>query len=270
MTTESDEKSRYNTRNILRSERMYGEGFQSPGKLAILEEFCSRLALRPGLRVLDIGSGLGGSAFYLAEHYQAQVLGLDVAPTMVALSSERRDARGLTSVHFENGDVRSHDLAAGTFDLVWSRDCILYIPEKDVVWAQVARAVRPGGQVFITDFCRRSEAVSAEFQEYLDAVHYHLQDISTYAAAMERAGLAIVSAEDQTARFIAEMERELATLEQNRAEFLKEYSESDYHYLTSRWEKKLSFCREGSFRWGWFVARRVSPTSAAESLILSN
>src|SRR5262249_53658683 len=94
------EADRYTRRSILRSERMYGEGFQSPGNIAAVESFCARLEMRPRVRVLDIGSGLGGSAFYFAERYDARVLGLDVAPAMVELSTERARERDLSTVAF--------------------------------------------------------------------------------------------------------------------------------------------------------------------------
>ena len=70
---------------------MYGEGFQSPGNIAAVEAFCARLEMRPRMRILDIGSGLGGAAFYFADRYDARVVGLDVAPAMVEISDCETD-----------------------------------------------------------------------------------------------------------------------------------------------------------------------------------
>src|SRR5689334_14719528 len=99
------EANRYTRRSILRSEKMYGEGFQSPGNIAAVESFCKRLNMRRGMAVLDIGSGLGGASFYFADHYDAQVVGLDVAPAMVEISSERARDRGQLNVVFVQGDI---------------------------------------------------------------------------------------------------------------------------------------------------------------------
>src|SRR5262245_51624116 len=109
---------------------MYGEGFQSPGNIAAVASFCARLELKPRMRILDIGSGLGGSAFYLADRYDACVVGLDVAPAMVELSTERARERNLSTVVFQLGDIRNHPLSADAFDLAWTRDAILYVPEN--------------------------------------------------------------------------------------------------------------------------------------------
>lgn len=251
-----DEANRYTRRSILRSERMYGHGFQSPGQLPQMDAFCSRLSMTRDMKILDVGSGLGGAAFYFAERFGAAVEGIDIAPAMIEISSERVAAKGVAGVRFSEGDIRTAPLAQGSFDLVWSRDCILYIPEKQLVWTAVHRALAPGGQVFITDFCRRKDAISTDFAGYLEQCHYHLQDIDAYAAAMSAAGLQVLVQEDMTAQFIALMEREQGDLVRRRDEFLQEFDEQDYDYLVTRWDSKLRFCREGDFRWGLFIAHR--------------
>ena len=250
-----DEASRYNRRNILRSERMYGHGFQSPGQRPLMKAFCARLVMKPGMRILDIGSGLGGAAFYFAEQFGASVQGLDVAPAMIEISTERRVEKGASGVHFSHGDIRTTPLPERSFDLVWSRDCILYIPEKHLVWDAVRRVVAPDGQVFITDFCRRAGTVSADFDRYLVDCHYHLQDIEAYIEAMTAAGLRVTDHEDMTSLFIAQMEREQKELREARADFLRDYDQADYDYLINRWDAKLRFCRDGDLRWGLFIAR---------------
>ena len=61
-----EEINRYTRKSILRSEKMYGHGFQSPGNIAAMDSFCQKLRMRQGMNILDIGSGLGGASFYLA------------------------------------------------------------------------------------------------------------------------------------------------------------------------------------------------------------
>lgn len=251
------EATRYTRRSILRSEKMYGEGFQSPGKIAAVEGFCARLDMRPGMRILDIGSGLGGAAFYFADRYQADVLGLDVARAMIEISTERKEARGLANVSFQESDIRTHQLPADSFDLAWTRDAILYLPEKELVWQRVFNTLKPGGQLFITDFCRSKAELSPEFAEYLQQCCYYLQDIDQYADSLRAVGFEVQVKEDITAQFIDSLEREREELTKNRALFLGEYDEADYQYLVERWHKKIKFCREGGFRWGLFIARKL-------------
>ncbi len=250
------EATRYTRRSILRSEKMYGQGFQSPGNVAAVASFCERLDMKPGMKILDIGSGLGGAAFYFAEHYDASVVGLDVAEAMIEISIERRQARKLANVGFCLGDIRTYPLPANTFDLAWTRDAILYLPQKHLVWQRVFNSVKPGGQLFVTDFCRRRERLSKDFAEYLEQCQYYLQDIDRYANTLAEVGFEVTTSEDITEEFIESLDEEKENLIKHRAEFLGEFEEADYQYLVERWEKKARFCRQGDFRWGLFIVRK--------------
>jgi phosphoethanolamine N-methyltransferase len=251
------EAQRYSRRNILRSEFMYGRGFQSPGGVDALEAFCGRLMLRPGMRALEIGSGLGGSAFHLATRYGLEVVGLDVSNAMVEISNERRLEAGISGVKFVRGDIRTAALSEASFDLVWTRDCVLYVAEKDAVWRQVFRCLAPNGQLFVTDFARGKGPLSHAFRNYLEGCDYHLQTLDQYAGELSAAGLSVVACADVTDAFVAGLEAEKELLARRRDEFLQEYDRSDYDYLMERWDQKIAFCRAGDMKWGLFVARKA-------------
>ena len=251
------EAARYSRGSILRSEWMYGQGFQAPGGLATVESFCQRLRFRPGMRVLDVGSGLGAADFYLASRYEAEVLGVDSSAAMVNISTERASAEGVRDVSFLHGDIRSAQLGAA-FDLIWSRDCILHISaeEKLALWERLRSSLVPGGQLFVTDFCCGPGPHSAEFSRYIGDCQYHLSMIGHYARQLKEAGFVAVQNEDLTADFLASMRGELARLERERESFLREFTTADFQYLHERWTKKIQFCERGELRWGLFLAQR--------------
>ena len=99
-----DNNGQYSRTSILRYEKIFGEDYISTGGHATTEDLCARLgsSLRPGVRVLDVGSGIGGAAFHLARAYGAKVTGIDLAEEMVAIAEEKtaraRDGR-LGHVH---------------------------------------------------------------------------------------------------------------------------------------------------------------------------
>jgi phosphoethanolamine N-methyltransferase len=66
----------------------------------------------------------------------------------------------------------------------------------------------------------------------------------------------VTAKEDITEQFIAALEQEQDRLQKSRDSFLREYDETDYQYLSERWEKKIRFCRGGDFRWGLFIASK--------------
>jgi len=251
-----EEANRYSRQSILRSERMYGEGFQSPGGIEAVQAFCSKLRMWEGMKILDFGSGLGGATFYFAERYGANVVGLDFSQEMVDISMERKEEKKLSDVSFQQGDIRTAALPKDTFDLAWTRDCILYIAEKHLVWKNVYKSLKTGGQLFITDFCKGNGPLSKSFMTYLGHCHYHLQDLDTYSQTLEMAGFQDIRIEDHTKAFIDSLRDELKALNDDRDQFLREFTESDFDYLENRWDKKIQFCEQGDFLWGLFIAEK--------------
>jgi phosphoethanolamine N-methyltransferase len=249
------EADRYTRRSILRSEQMYGRGFQSPGQLETVEAACAMLDLRAGMRVLDLGSGLGGPAMHLARAHGLSVVGVDLAPAMVELSRERLRESGLAGVEFLEGDVRSLPLADESFDLAWTRDAIIYVADKDSIWRRLRALLRPRGRLYVADFCRAPGVRPADFEAYVEQCGYHLLTIEDYAAALGAAGFADVRALDQTALFEGALERELRRFEEGASSFLAEFTREDYDHLVGRWRTKIDFCRRGDLLWGWFLTR---------------
>lgn len=90
------------------------------------KEFVEKLELKPGQKVLDIGCGIGGGDFYMAEQYDVEVLGIDLSVNMISFALER--AIGLKcSVEFEVADCTTKEYPENSFDVIYSRDTILHI-----------------------------------------------------------------------------------------------------------------------------------------------
>jgi len=250
----ADEANRYSRRSLERSEAIYGPDSQSPGGLVAVAEFSRKLDLRPGMRVLDLGSGLGGAAFHLAQTYAAQVVGVDASADCVTLSRERAAARGIANVRFEHADICSVDFADGSFDLVWSRDVVACIADKARVFGNAYRWLGPDGRLFVTDFCRRSGPLSEEFRSYVEVCGYHLQDLSDYVATLEAAGFRQIEAQDLTHSLAAWMRRERDALLRRRAEFCERFGASDFEVMLDRWSAKTEFCEQHQLVWGHYQA----------------
>lgn len=85
-----------------------------------------KLDLKPGQRVLDVGCGIGGGDFYMAENFDVEVVGIDLSVNMISLALER--AIGLKcSVEFEVADCTKKTYPDNSFDVIYSRDTILHI-----------------------------------------------------------------------------------------------------------------------------------------------
>jgi SAM-dependent methyltransferase len=107
----------------------------------------ARLAgLRPGMRVLDVGSGIGGPARTLAAEFGAEVVGLDLTEEFCRAATTLTELVGLADrVKFRHGDALTMPFEDGRFDIVWSQNSIMNIPDQSRLFAEVHRVLVPGG-----------------------------------------------------------------------------------------------------------------------------
>lgn len=95
------------------------------------KEFVQKLELKPGQKVLDVGCGIGGGDFYMAENFDVEVVGIDLSINMISFALER--AIGLKySVEFEVADCTKKTYPEKTFDVIYSRDTILHIQVRQL------------------------------------------------------------------------------------------------------------------------------------------
>ncbi|HEY1124131.1 MAG TPA: class I SAM-dependent methyltransferase [Sphingobium sp.] len=105
------------------------------------------LDIRPGLRVLDLGCGDGTTALPAAQR-GADVLGVDIAPNLVAAGEARARAEGLANLRFREGDASNlAELKSDSFDLVVSIFGAMFAPRPEDVAREMVRVTRPGGRI---------------------------------------------------------------------------------------------------------------------------
>jgi ubiquinone/menaquinone biosynthesis C-methylase UbiE len=111
-------------------------------------EFLSR-QLRDDIRVLDVGCGNGYSTLCHAAKYNADFVGMDFVPEMIASA---KSMAGQFKLHgkadFRVGDVTNINLKDGQFDIVISQRCLLNVPTREAQWramGEISRVLKPGG-----------------------------------------------------------------------------------------------------------------------------
>ena len=110
-------------------------------------------ALMPGEHVLDLGSGAGTDSLVAAQMVgqQGRVVGIDMTPEMLEKARSAADQAGITHVEFVPGEVEELPFADASFDVVISNGVIDLIPDKDAVFSEIFRVLRPGGRVQLAD-----------------------------------------------------------------------------------------------------------------------
>ena len=243
--------TQYQLESIEKYEGVYGRNFVSPGGLASARACIARLGLRPGMRVLDVGCGLGGSAFCMARDHGVQVHGIDVSANMIEGARQRLHAEGLQGlVTLEQQDVMALDLArhGARYQVVYSRDAFLHIHEKARLLGVLRELLAVGGLLFFTDYCRGEGAPSKAFAAYIVERQYDLRTVSEYRQLLEHADFSQVQVIDRTAEFGAILRDELSRIDEDAA----------HAAIRRSWSEKLERAQTGEQGWCWGEGRRAS------------
>ncbi|KAK2150774.1 hypothetical protein LSH36_390g02124 [Paralvinella palmiformis] len=250
------DQQQYSRNGILRYEKIFGRHFISTGGLDTTKEFVNMLELRPKQKVLDVGSGIGGSAFYMAKSYDVNVLGIDLSYNMVSIAWERMREIQDNRVKFLVADATKMSIPAESFDVVYSRDTILHIPDKAALFDRFITWLRPGGKLLISDYCCGDGKHSEEFKNYVKQRGYILYSIPEYGKILEKVGFVNVKAEDRTSLFIEVLSKELKKMETVKDEFLQAFAQTDYDDIVNGWKDKQVRCGQGDQKWGLFYAEK--------------
>lgn len=127
------------------------DAFHVRGRAATVE-LARRAALSAGLRVVDVGCGLGGSARYLAATHGCRVSGIDLTGEYVDVARALADLVGLGELlDLRQASALAMPFADGVFDVAWTEHVQMNIADKRAFYGEIARVLRPGGLLLFHD-----------------------------------------------------------------------------------------------------------------------
>lgn len=182
----------YDERHIVFLEELWGDGYLSPGGPEEVARVLAGIDI-DGLTVLDIGCGSGGATIDLARRHGAgRVIGIDVEEP-VCEHARRRVARaglaGRVEIRFvEPGPLAFDDASV---DVVFSKDSIVHIADKESMCRDVFRVLRPGGRFVASDWLiSHDDEPSPEMLAYIaaEALDFGMASPERYRAALAGAG----------------------------------------------------------------------------------
>ena len=187
--------------------------FHGRGVLAT-EELVALLKPEPGEHLLDIGSGIGGPARWIASRCGVRVTGVDLTPEFCAAARALNAACGMTDrVTILEGSALDLPVPDTGFDRAYSQNVIMNIADKPRFYREAFRALRPGGFLALSNVCA-GEAGAPYFPvPWATAPDTSfLAGVEQTRAELAEAGFEIVSFEDTTATRSAAAARELQRL----------------------------------------------------------
>jgi len=200
MSEPSAHEPEYDDTAIRFLEALWGEGYLSPGGPDEVDRVVEGLDLK-GKTLLDIGCGAGGVTLHLAEKHGAVATGFDVEQPVIEAARKNAERRGLSGrARFVQAPPGPLPFADASFDVVFSKDALLHVPDKDALFSEIFRVLKPGGVFAASNWMIGHDGEpSVEMKAYIAAegLAFAMASPTRYAEAMKRAGFARVTVRDR-------------------------------------------------------------------------
>ena len=164
-------------------------------------DLAARLALPPGTRLLDIGSGIGGPARYFAEKHGCTVTGIDLTPAFVAAATELSARTGLADrTRFVEGSALDLPFEDASFDAATLFHVGMNIADKARLFAEARRALRQGGTFAVYEVMRTGQGSLPFPLPWADSeATSFVETPDTYRTLLAAAGFSVAGERDRTA-----------------------------------------------------------------------
>lgn len=164
-------------------------------------------------RILEVACGGGALSAWLADHTDAQVLGVDLSDNQLAHARRLLADGKRPNLRFVQQDVmRLSDLSEPPFDAAICLDAACYLPDRPAALGEIATRLRPGGRLLLVDWCRAERITALQRELILEPLcrYWAIADLETtagYRRSFQTAGLRIHRLEDLSDRVLPNWER---------------------------------------------------------------
>ena len=187
------------------------------GGLDATRELAAQMELEPGLRILDVGSGIGGPARFFAAEHQCKVTGVDLTEQFVSVAgSLTRRIKLDHLVEFVQASALDLKFKPESFDRAYMIHVGMNIADKASLFREVRRVLKPGGKFAIFDILRAVDApMTYPVPWASNEDTSFVVDKGSYREALEKAGFRVEQERVRTAFAIEFTERAIAHAAQN-------------------------------------------------------
>ena len=222
-----------------------------------VETMASKVDLRPGMRVVDLGAGYGGAARYLAREYGCSVSCLNLSEVENDRNRAMTAEQGLSDlIDVVDGSFEDLPYEDNEFDVVWSQDALLHSGDRVRVLQEMARVLKPGGRMVFTDPMADDACERAALRPILDRLHLDtMGSVGFYRRELNKLGVDSIDFDDHTPHLATHYGRVLAETERRDAEIAQSVSEEYRTRMKAGLQHWVDGGNAGNLAWGIFCVR---------------
>ncbi|GAA3114076.1 SAM-dependent methyltransferase [Streptomyces rectiviolaceus] len=215
-------------------------------------------SLGPGSRVLDLGSGYGGPARYLASTFGCRVVALNISEAQNERHRRTNAERGLDAqIEVVTGSFQDIPCPDGHFDVVWSQEAFCHSGDREGLLAEAARVLTPQGHLVFTDLMAADNAPPKALRDVI--ARLEVDDFATpafYRQQLTDLGLTSIDFDDRSDQMLTHYLRLTEETQQRARELTDLISPAYLEGLLNNLPLWVEACRQGLTSWGIFHCRR--------------
>jgi sarcosine/dimethylglycine N-methyltransferase len=208
--------------------------------------------------ILDLGSGYGDTARFLAQRCGCRVISLNLIHNQnVAALALNCQAKLEGQIRVLEGDFSNAPLPDSLAQVVWSQESLLHAPQRGPVLAEAARLLTSGGLLIFSDILQTAPMSPAEASAIYARVKVNsLETFASYQSHLQAAGLRIIEIADLSRYVARSYQNHVNSLRQRRPALVEAIGAAEVDYTIAAMERWVRAAEDGKLGWGMFVAQK--------------
>jgi tocopherol O-methyltransferase len=236
-------------------------------QVRLMERLAEKAKIPNGAEVLDIGCGIGGSAFWLAQQYDCTVTGMTISPVQAKLATKKaRKQRLAKQLRFLVGEADFWQPQPASVDVIWIMESSEHFRNKGDFFRRCASALKPGGILAVCAWLRGEQSSSDREQKLVATVaramfSASLDTLTQYAAWVRAANLKVETAEDITRNIAPTWQYCSRLIDRWPLKWLVNFADEPTRRFVKSFPLMTQAYATGAMAYGLFVARKPADNS---------